>query len=243
MLPTVAVTMDFYKDGKGVAFGKVAETSGLLDVAWDIKSSGIMKTPEYSKLTGFNYLGIADLNTIKTPGMYGVYNSTNAPTNDIATLEVVMYSPDWIIQRFTVVGSGTVYIRSWYGGTTWSAWNSILDHSKIKDYIIEQGKSGDWEYTKWENGKIELFAEQNLSFPAGTKQADNLYRSIVSLNMSSFVTKILSGTCGVQINGMVPLICRHSVSLSVAEVVIVTSRTFAAFDLPSAPVYIIGKWK
>ena len=34
MLPTVAVTMDFYKDGKGVAFGKVAETSDLLDVAW-----------------------------------------------------------------------------------------------------------------------------------------------------------------------------------------------------------------
>ena len=33
-LPTVAVTMDFYKDGKGVAFGKVAETSELLDVAW-----------------------------------------------------------------------------------------------------------------------------------------------------------------------------------------------------------------
>ena len=33
-VPTVAVTMDFYKDGKGVAFGKVAETSDLLDVAW-----------------------------------------------------------------------------------------------------------------------------------------------------------------------------------------------------------------
>ena len=33
-LPTVAVTMDFYKDGKGVALGKVAETTDLLDVAW-----------------------------------------------------------------------------------------------------------------------------------------------------------------------------------------------------------------
>ena len=34
-LPTVAVTMDFFNDGKGVAFGKVAESSDLLEVAWN----------------------------------------------------------------------------------------------------------------------------------------------------------------------------------------------------------------
>ena len=34
-LPTVAVTMDFYKDGNGIALGKVAESSDLLDVAWN----------------------------------------------------------------------------------------------------------------------------------------------------------------------------------------------------------------
>ena len=33
-VPTVAVTMDFYNDGKGIAMGKVAETTDLLDVAW-----------------------------------------------------------------------------------------------------------------------------------------------------------------------------------------------------------------
>ena len=35
VLPTVAVTLDFHNSGKGVAFGKVAETSDLLEVAWD----------------------------------------------------------------------------------------------------------------------------------------------------------------------------------------------------------------
>lgn len=34
-LPTVAVTMDFYKDGNGIAMGKVAEQGDLLDVAWN----------------------------------------------------------------------------------------------------------------------------------------------------------------------------------------------------------------
>ena len=33
-LPTVAVTMDFLANGKGIAMGKVAEQSELLDVAW-----------------------------------------------------------------------------------------------------------------------------------------------------------------------------------------------------------------
>lgn len=34
VLPTVAVTMDFYKDGNGIAMGKVSEQGDLLDVAW-----------------------------------------------------------------------------------------------------------------------------------------------------------------------------------------------------------------
>lgn len=35
VLPTVAVTMDFYKDGNGIAMGKVAEEGDLLDVTWN----------------------------------------------------------------------------------------------------------------------------------------------------------------------------------------------------------------
>ena len=34
-LPTVEVTMDYLYDGKGIAMGKVAETTDLLDVAWN----------------------------------------------------------------------------------------------------------------------------------------------------------------------------------------------------------------
>lgn len=242
VLPTVAVTMDFYKDGNGIAMGKVAETPNLFDCAWDIQSHGEIRTPEYTKLTGFSYLGIVDLNTIKTPGMYGVYNSTNAPTSDIATLEVVMYSPDWIVQRFTVVGSGTVYIRSWFSATTWSAWSYVLNNSIVKDYVVEQGVSSNgWWYTKWYSGKMELFCEKSLSFPAGEKQTENLYRSIVSLDLSGLLIDIMSGTCAVQTNGMVPQVCRHSANHSMAEIVIVTSRTFSAFTI-TAPIYIIGKW-
>jgi hypothetical protein len=40
VVPTVEVTMDFHRSGKGIALGKVAEHEGVLDVAWDIKYKG-----------------------------------------------------------------------------------------------------------------------------------------------------------------------------------------------------------
>jgi hypothetical protein len=37
IVPTSSVTMDFHYSGTGVAFGKVAEESKLLDIAWDLR--------------------------------------------------------------------------------------------------------------------------------------------------------------------------------------------------------------
>lgn len=120
--------------------------------------------------------------------------------------------------------------------------NLYIGGKRMADFVIEQGTSNGWEYVKWNNGKMELFGEKSLSFPAGTKQADYLYRSIVSLDLSSLLTKVMSGTCAIQTNGMVPQVCRHGTNLTTAEIVIVTSRTFSAFTV-TAPIYIIGKWK
>lgn len=43
-IPTASYTMDFKVGGKGVAFGKVAETDELVDSEWDIKTAGTIKT-------------------------------------------------------------------------------------------------------------------------------------------------------------------------------------------------------
>ena len=52
VLPTVAVTMDFWRDGNGIAMGKVAEQGNLLDVAWDIKTSGNLNVSKNANVTG-----------------------------------------------------------------------------------------------------------------------------------------------------------------------------------------------
>lgn len=120
--------------------------------------------------------------------------------------------------------------------------NLYIGSSKLSDFVVEQGTSNGWEYTKWKNGKIELYADKSLSFPAGSLQTTNLYRSIVSLDLKSLLTNVLSGTCAIQTNGMIPQVCRHGTTKTTAEIVIVTSRTFDAFTI-TAPIYIIGKWK
>ena len=221
VLPTVAVTMDFYYTGKGIAFGKVAEAEGFdVDWSWTFRKAGKFTNSSFAPLTversgSANGAGIKFSNSNGTLGYVGMANA---------------------------VDSG---LRRWKADTSTSY--TLLDTGNltdtIKDYVTERGTSNGWEYTKWNSGKIELFATKTLSFADGAKQADNLYRSIVSIDLSGLLTNIMSGTCCVQINGMVPQVCRHSSTHTLAEIVIVTSRTFTAFTLTDAPIYIIGKWK
>lgn len=72
-----------------------------------------------------------DLNTIKTAGWYyGYTGMTNAPAQSIAVMEVLVYSPDWIVQRFIVI-NGEEYIRHWHSANTWTNWKTNVDSGNI----------------------------------------------------------------------------------------------------------------
>ena len=82
-----------------------------------------------------------DLNTIKTAGWYyGHTGMTNAPQHTIAVMEVLVYSPDWIVQRFIVV-NGAEYIRHWHSGTTWSNWKTNVDSGNIGSQSVNYANS------------------------------------------------------------------------------------------------------
>ena len=58
-------------------------------------------------------------------GIYGIYNCAKAPNTGIGVLEVLYYSYDWTIQRFTNIGETNVmhmWERCFHSGTTWTAW-------------------------------------------------------------------------------------------------------------------------
>lgn len=70
-----------------------------------------------------------DLNTITTAGWYyGYTGMTNAPKQAIAVMEVLVYTTDWVVQRFIVI-NGDEYIRHWHSGNTWTDWDTYLHKS------------------------------------------------------------------------------------------------------------------
>lgn len=261
VVPTEAVTMDFHYSGKGAAFGKVAQESGLLDVAWPLKS------PSVDNLLGGYGTVIpsgADLNTAAylNAGTYvckandAAKSLKNCPTGAAFKMTVsnVLYQAPvpysgmtwYMVREITNLYGYQYYQYAHCNATTgWSygTWFLRLDGFWVKDYIIEQGTYSDgWEYVKWNNGRIELWVDKSLSFPAATQQTTYLWRSIVSIDMSNKLKKIIGGSCSVQYSGVVPQLCRHSTTLTTAEIVIVTSRPMDAFTT-TVPIYVIGKWK
>lgn len=250
IVPTVAVTMDFHYSGKGIAMGKVAEKENLLDVEWQIKSGKPAQTLDGLSYRGANAIGSnaedtvlnwSNLGNLATTFFTDSANMTKPTTWGFVLNVCPGVGQAEVHQLWLEQSGGSIYHR---GGNTsgFKPWYKVLDNGNCPDYVIERGTSDGWEYTKWNSGKIELFGEKNLSFPAGTKITDYLYRSIVSINLSGLLTKIMSGTCSIQSSGMIPQVCRNSDNLALAEIIIATSRTISAFTM-TVPIYIIGKWK
>lgn len=259
VLPTVAVTMDFHYSGKGVAFGKVAESENTLDVAWKIKNNSVptllggLGTPitNGSNLNSTAYIDpgnyVCSLNDIAK-------TVVNSPTSVafkmrvydcLGTMEDMQFT-EWayIVREITDYNgfSWIQYVRREGGDWYFAPWRVILDSASCPSYVIEHGWYDGWEYTRWNTGKLELYSERWVDFPAAEKQGDfQLWRSIAQLDLSNWFTNIWSGTCSVQVNGMVPQLCRHSQYKALAEIVIVTSRSFDAFGTV-VPIYIVGGW-
>ena len=114
-LPTVAVTMDFYKDGKGIAMGKVAETTDLLDVAWNqrvrknLTVDGTLTISGNLSVENLTVSGKTLLNLIYPVG--SIYMSVNS------TSPATLFGGTWaqLKDRF-LLGVGDTYAAGSTGG-------------------------------------------------------------------------------------------------------------------------------
>lgn len=254
VLPTVAVTMDFYKDGNGIAMGKVSESGDLLDVAWgqrirkDLQVDGTINgltINDDNYITGGSVYASSENWVGNEPSFIGTYSQNDIWYNTISVrhrngkTDGVRYGMQL---RSKLTASDNLSWRQHVGGS-WLAWRTLLDTNNTVDYVIEQGTYSDgWEYTKWNGGRIELWADKSITFPEPTNMGNYLWRSIYSLDMSSKLKSIISGTCCVQYSGMLPTFSRHSTILTMGEIVVATSKSFTGFTTV-VPIYIIGRWK
>ncbi len=151
VLPTVAVTMDFYKDGKGIAMGKVAETSGLFEVDWKSK---------FNKAVSIEVPSIDSFSITRT-------DSGNAATIKFA-------NKNGALGYVGMTNNANEGLRRWTYDT--STAYTILDTGNTKDYVVEQGTSGIWTYRKWNSGVAECWGAYTGNI-AITKTWGSMYYS------------------------------------------------------------------
>lgn len=78
----------------------------------------------------YAYLGpnpdINSMHSDQDAGVYGIYDCLQAPSTSIGVLEILPYTTDWCVQRFTTIsGTSATYQRCWWGGNKWTEWKRI----------------------------------------------------------------------------------------------------------------------
>lgn len=165
---TAFVLLDFHSSGKGMAMGKVAESSEiLLDVGGDIYMSG-------SITANFRPTKIpagANLNDYTTPGMY--YNNatsesstmSNIPYPDAFSLLVEKHAG--VKQTFTMYARTNIstYVRNMYGGT-WGEWSQVWGPTGQPQSHTHgtYGSNSNGHYLKMENGTLLMWNTMTLAY-------------------------------------------------------------------------------
>jgi hypothetical protein len=165
--------MDFYKNGDGIAMGKVAEYGDLLDVNWPLRArkiatvDGLVTFKNHLYHHGHIYMGgnktaanehhIKFSNPDASTYPHNVYIYGGNPSSNIA---IGLYDAGKSRQVFSyndadnriAIGGGSADI--YFNGT------------KMADHVVEQGTSGSWGYRKWNSGVSECW--RIVSMATGT---------------------------------------------------------------------------
>lgn len=194
------------------------------------------------------------MNTVTTVGVYSgkevlLSNYTNVPS-DLSiytsfTFEVMSAGADGqISQRLTTCRHvrPTVYQRFYINGT-WGDWFVING----VDFIVEQGTYGNWDYVKWESGRIELTGCLGFTEITLTSASAGTYYGTSKQVTVPFVTEIRSIHAD-----ETSLIQGHSSGIYVYECSNRNGNTFFTDFRAYASItngvcdvdyYIVGRWK
>ena len=250
-LPTVAVTMDFYKDGNGVAMGKVAEYGDLLDVNWPLRGRKTLTvdgtvTHQYNLFQmGHIYMGgnktsdgekhIKFSNPDDSANPHNVYIYGGSPTGGVA-IGVYDAKNNRPVMGYTdsnnriAFGNGSAEI--YFNGT------------KFANYVVEEGTSGVWTYRKWNTGVMEVFGTASQSPTALSNGTNSVTVTMpVSFVDTAFTVVITPAKCGLLVSAFGD--CNSSNEITHTKNTFVLSYKYnhsTAYTV-NFNVRAVGKWK
>ena len=118
---TKQVMMDFYKDGSGIAFGKVAETSGKVEFGWPIILSAALGVDQGG--TG------ATTATAAIGNLGGVKKSGDTMTGNL-NIQGTLYPSMKLMPTYNGTTNQTVFEGSYIGASSFASWQDSTGNNR-----------------------------------------------------------------------------------------------------------------
>jgi hypothetical protein len=261
-LKAAARPMNIKYNGKGIGFGKMAETDNLLDVQWservrqnltvngtlvidstttiggttNMNNNAMIKGHVYmggnKAATGENHIKFSNPDASTYP--HNVYIYGGNPNSDVA---IGLYDAGKSRQVLAYKdGSNAISIGN--GSTTIN-----LNGSALKDFVVEQGTSGAWTYRKWNNGTSECWGTLNGTLgPYTTVNGFAAYEGGVNFPSGLFTT-VPNVQFQPYIGNGFAIPARGVISTATQCKWVALSNVNAANTTVKVDVFAIGKWK
>ena len=257
VLPTVAVTMDFYKDGKGVAFGKVAETTDLLDVAWServrknltVNGTATVDGHTYSKynlyVTGHLYMGGEKSQSGEKFIRFSNPDASTNPHNvciyggDASNTTAFGFYDTRKSKNFFTYKDVSDIINIGTGASTLN-----INGNNVADYITEEGGSGAWWYRKWNGGDMEVFGTVSQT-PTSLNNGTNSITATLPVSFvdTSFVVNITPAKCGLMVSAFGDCNSSNDKTHTVNSFILSYKYNYSTAYTVNFNVTVVGKWK
>ena len=264
-LQSAARPMNIKSNGKGVAFGKMAETDNLLDVSWGARVRGNLTVDGTQTLTGNSTLkgtlGVTGATTLSS-----TLSVTGATTLNKASTITEDAFPLLTLKRNHASNAAGIKFQNntatlGYIGMTGSSQNAkltrwasdgsttytFLDTETVKDYVVEQGTSGDWTYVKWNSGKAEAYYKVSIGEVAlTTNKATGVYSNDTYAGKSVSLPSSLFTAAPMAFGNVFSSGYTHC-QVSTSTTSTVAYRLWSPYSATvrdvSVMLYVVGKWK
>lgn len=258
-LKAAARPMNIKANGKGVGFGKMAETDNLLDIQWNERVRGQLQVDGIVSADGvfigkdtYVYGGsqdnITDENWVtSTPSFIGTYHQGGVWYNTLSLRhrngqsDGVNYGMQL---RCHLTQHDNLSWRQHIGANNWGGWKTLLDDNNTADRVVEQGASGVWTWKKWNSGRMEVYGTASHN-PTALNDGVNSFTVTMPVSFvdSSFTTTITPAKCGLLVSSFGD--CNSSNAIEHSKVAFVLSYKYnhsPAYTV-NFNIMAVGRWK
>ena len=272
-LQSAARPMNIKSNGRGVAFGKMAETDNLLDVSWGARVRGNLTVDGTQTLTGNTTLSgtltVAGATTVNnsltTTGLINSKNSINMGGLNGQTGELVI--------RFSNPTTSTYPHNSYlYGGNPSATtalggydgkngrliWNYndvdnvfnigpanlYIGGTKMVDFVTEQGVSGAWSYRKWNSGYMEVYGTVSQTPTVLNNGTNSITATMpVSFVDTNYVVSITPAKCALQVSAFGDCNASSDKTHTVNSFIVSYKYNYSTAYAVNFNIVAVGKWK